>query len=45
MKEEKHEKQKEKNDIRVVDSGMDVDNAVNPIYICCWGPYAPIRFF
>ena len=45
MQEEKREKQEEKGEIRVLDPGMDLENVVNPIYICCWGAYAPIRFF
>lgn len=39
----KEAKKEEKEEILVLDTGLDMDSLIDSAWFCCRGPYAPFR--
>jgi hypothetical protein len=41
---EKEKKEEIREEIVVLDQGIEIDDLIGPTGMCCWGAYAPFRW-
>jgi len=39
----KEKKREEKDEIKIIDGGIDMKETATPMQYCCYGPYSPLR--